>query len=329
LQKIDLSIGSGGKAMHDFLDRILYKHFGKPEMYHSGDSALIEMDGKIGFTTDSFVIHPLFFPGGDIGRLAVAGTVNDLVVCGIKPEYLSFSLILEEGFPVEDLEKILESAKETADCSKVRIITGDTKVVKAGEADKIYINTAGIGTVVNKGATEVGKGDVVIITGSPGDHGASIMIARNEFEFEGDVLSDCKPLHELLPLWDNPNVKWMRDITRGGLATVLWELGSEKDVTLVLDESPIPFSPPLTALAEILGIDPLYLPSEGKAVIVADRAEGDNIVSLLRNIEGCEQSTVIGTIQEKTAPIHVILKTVSGGQRILEPLSGELLPRIC
>jgi hydrogenase expression/formation protein HypE len=328
VKRVDLSVGSGGKAMRDFIEGVVLKHLGHHAPYGLQDSAILNTRGPIAFTTDSFVIRPLFFPGGDIGTLAIAGTVNDLIVCCARPLYVSLALILEEGLPMDDLARVLNSVKDTARAAGVEVVTGDTKVVRKGEADGLYINTAGIGEVVRQEHREVREGDAVIVTGSPGDHGVAVMVARNDFAFEGNVQSDCAPLLNLLPLWEMEGIKWMRDITRGGLATVVCEFAEEMGVTVILEEALVPFSPPVRAVAEILGIEPLYLPSEGKAVIVASPDAADTGLAHLK-AAGCADACVVGVVRQKKAAAAVILKTLSGGHRILESLTGELLPRIC
>jgi hydrogenase expression/formation protein HypE len=327
MDRISLSLGSGGKLMKEFLKNLIIRYLGNTYLDRLGDSAHLNLKGKIGFTTDSFVIQPLFFPGGDIGRLAVAGTVNDLVVSGIKPLFFSLSLIIEEGFIVRDLERILSSIRDIADEVGVKVVTGDTKVVRKGEADGIYINTAGIGEAIGKPG-DVREGDIIVITGSAGDHSVAVMVARGEFEFEGDILSDCQPLHPLIPLW-KMGVKWMRDITRGGLATILCELGEEEEVPIYVEEAKVPFSPPARAISEILGLDPLYLASEGKAVIIVPQEKGAEVLDFLKTLPVSKGAAVIGQIGGIGKKGEVVLKSVSGGLRLIEPLTGELLPRIC
>jgi len=330
VKRVDLSIGSGGKSMRDFIEGVVLKHLGNHTLNGLQDSAILSTRGTIAFTTDSFVIHPLFFPGGDIGTLCIAGTVNDLIVCGARPLYVSLALILEEGFGMDDLDRVLTSVKDTADSAGVEVVTGDTKVVRKGEADGLYINTAGIGEVVRRDdGREIREGDAVIVTGSPGDHGVAVMVARNEFALEGNVCSDCAPLVSLLPLWGMEGVKWMRDITRGGLATVICEFAEEMGCTVLLEEALVPFSPPVRCVAEILGIEPLYLPSEGKAVVVASPDAADVVLDYLRGPGGCPEASAIGVVRPKRVEASAILKTVSGGYRVLESLTGELLPRIC
>ncbi|MCJ7581577.1 MAG: hydrogenase expression/formation protein HypE [Candidatus Aminicenantes bacterium] len=327
MDRISLSLGSGGQIMKDFLKDLILKHLGNPTLGKFGDSAHLDLSGKIGFTTDSFVIHPLFFPGGNIGKLAVAGTVNDLVVSGVKPRFLSLALILEEGFVVKDLETILSSIKTLADKAGVQVVTGDTKVVRKGEADGIYINTAGIGQVIAEPGN-IKDGDLIAVSGTIGDHSVSVMVARGEFEFEGRVQSDCQSLHPLLPLWDM-GAKWMRDITRGGLGTILCELGEEQNVPVFIEESKVALSPPVTAVCEILGLDALYLASEGKAVIIIPKDLETKAVDFLRTLPLGESASVIGEIGGIGKKGEVVLKSISGGLRLLEPLTGELLPRIC
>ncbi|MFC2161190.1 hydrogenase expression/formation protein HypE [Acidobacteriota bacterium] len=327
MDRISLSLGSGGQIMKDFLKDLILKHLGNPTLGKFGDSAHLDLTGKIGFTTDSFVIHPHFFPGGNIGKLAVAGTVNDLVVSGSKPRYLSLALILEEGFSVKDLESILSSIKTLADKAGVQVVTGDTKVVRKGEADGIYINTAGIGEVI-KETNSITEGDLIAVSGTIGDHSVSVMVARGEFEFEGRVQSDCQSLHPLLPLWDM-GAKWMRDITRGGLGTILCELGEEQNIPVFIEESKVSLSPPVSAVCEILGLDALYLASEGKAAIIIPKDLEAQAVDFLRTLPLGEGAAVIGEIGGVGKKGEVVLKSVSGGLRLLEPLTGELLPRIC
>lgn len=327
MDRISLSLGSGGQIMKDFLKDLILKHLGNPTLNKFGDSAHIDITGKIGFTTDSFVIHPLFFPGGNIGKLAVAGTVNDLVVSGIRPRFLSLALILEEGFAVKDLETILLSIKTLADEAGVQVVTGDTKVVRKGEADGIYINTAGIGEVIGEPGS-IKEGDLVAVSGTLGDHSISVMVARGEFEFEGQVQSDCQSLHPLLPLWET-GAKWMRDITRGGLGTILCELAEEQNVPVFIEESKVNLSPPVIGVCEILGLDPLYLASEGKAAIILPRDQETKAIDFLRTLPLGEGAAVIGEIGGIGKKGDVVLKSISGGLRLMEPLTGELLPRIC
>jgi hydrogenase expression/formation protein HypE len=329
MERVDLALGSGGKRTREFIEKKLMHYLGNSYLAELHDGAFLNIEDKIVFTTDSFVINPIFFPGGDIGKLAVAGTVNDLVVSGAEPKFLSLAFVIEEGFLLSDLEKILDSIKQTASKSNTLIVTGDTKVVGNGQADKIYVNTAGIGKLIRKPALkEIKTGDKILVTGSIGDHTAAVMLAREEFEFEGNVKSDCAPLNFLMPLWQSGAI-WMRDITRGGLATILGELSKEARISLLIDEAKIPLSPPVKAISELLGLDPLYMASEGKAIIVVKRKDSSEVLKILRNHPLGQNATIIGEVNQLDCEGKAILKTVPGGLRLLEPLTGELLPRIC
>ncbi len=330
MDHIDLSLGSGGKRMREFIEKILLNHLGNDFLSELHDSAFLNnIEGKIAFTTDSFVINPIFFPGGDIGKLAIVGTVNDLIVSGAEPLFLSLSLVIEEGLLLSDLEKILHSIKKTMDQSNVLVVTGDTKVVGRGQADKIYINTAGIGKLLKKPSlSEIEIGDKIVVTGSIGDHSAAVMVARGEFEFEGELESDCAPMNFLIPLWENGAI-WMRDITRGGLATILCELAKDSGIPIFIDEELIPLSEPVKAISEFLGLDPLYLASEGKAVIVVKKDNVSEVMKILKSHPLGESASVIGEVNKPGREGEVVLKTAPGGLRLLEPLTGELLPRIC
>lgn len=328
MKKISLEVGSGGKMMRDFIDDYIVKTFDNPLLRDLSDSA--HLPQNIAFTTDSYVVDPIFFPGGDIGTLCVNGTVNDLVVSGAEPQYLSLGLILEEGLDMESLDKILLSIKASADEANVKITTGDTKVVRRGQGDKIYINTAGVGTIIATPSLQDAKpGDKLILTGTLGEHSLAVMLARGDFGLETDVLSDCAPLNFLLPFWTQ-GVKWMRDITRGGLATVLSELAEKLDHSLLIDEEKIPLSLAVQGATELLGIDPLYLACEGRAVLLVPENKAETILAEIKLHPLGEQASIIGQIDDKTGkPGELLLATVAGGLRLLEPLTSELLPRIC
>ena len=267
MTKISLELGSGGRLMRDFIrDRIL-PSFGNPILGPLSDAGLLP--GGLAFTTDSYVVDPLFFPGGDIGTLAVNGTVNDLVVSGARPLYLSLGLILEEGLEEETLGKVLSSIRKAAKKAGVSVVTGDTKVVRQGQGDKVYVNTAGVGKAVGRPAAKrIRPGDKVILTGTLGDHSLAVMLARGDFGMSSRVRSDCAPLLYLLPLWRR-GALWMRDVTRGGLATVLSELAEGLAWPVLIREGEIPLSNPVRGASEILGIDPLFMACEGKAVVIA------------------------------------------------------------
>jgi len=326
--RISLELGSGGQSMRDFIGQIIVPTFANPRLRELLDAT--HLPGEIAFTTDSYVIDPIFFPGGNIGTLAVNGTVNDLVVSGAKPEFISLALILEEGLPWDDLKLVLQSIQEAAIKAGVQVVTGDTKVVPRGQADKIYINTSGIGRVIGRpDLSRVSPDDSLIITGPVGDHSLAILLARGDFGLEAAVESDCAPLTFLLPLWEN-GAKWMRDITRGGLATILCELAEKLPCAVLIEEKKIPLSPPVQAAAELLGIDPLYLACEGRAVILAPADQAEAMLAFIKQNPLGKQAEIIGRIGGGVGrPGELILKTKTGGLRLLEPLTTELLPRIC
>jgi len=328
MDRVSLELGSGGKMMRDFIDLHIVKNFKNPYLNELADSA--RLPEKIAFTTDSYVVDPIFFPGGDIGTLCVNGTVNDLVVAGAEPQFISLSLILEEGLPYDDLSRILKSIKKTAIKAKVIVSTGDTKVVRRGQADKIYINTSGIGRLTGKPSLQkIKPGDKLLVTGPLGDHSLAIMLARGDFGLEAQVKTDCAPLNFLLPYW-NQGIRWMRDITRGGLATVLSELAEHLPYSIVIDEDNIPLSRAVRGATELLGIDPLYLACEGRAVLVAPKGKANEILAGLRTHPLGKKAEIIGRVDnEKGKCGELLLSTVSGGLRLLEPLTSELLPRIC
>jgi hydrogenase expression/formation protein HypE len=328
MKKVSLELGSGGKLMRDFIDQHIVKTFKNPFLDELSDSALLP--NRIAFTTDSYVVDPIFFPGGDIGTLCVNGTVNDLVVSGAEPQYLSLSFIIEEGMEWEDLEKILKSIKKAAQKAGVEIITGDTKVVRRGQGDKVYINTSGVGRVIAKPAIEkIRKGDKIILTGTLGEHSLAVMLAWGDFGLESEVKSDCAPLNFLLPLWKK-GVLWMRDITRGGLSSVLCELVEKTPHSLVIEEEKIPLSRAVLGATALLGIDPLYLACEGRAVLMTPGNRADEILEEIRKNTLGKKAEIIGKVEDKIGkPGELLLSTVSGGLRLLEPLTSELLPRIC
>lgn len=321
-------MGSGGKLMRDFIDDHIVNMFSNPFLNELADSALLP--NNIGFTTDSYVVDPIFFPGGDIGSLSVNGTVNDLIVSGVKPEFLSLSLIIEEGLELNSLNKILQSVKKAAEDAEVLITTGDTKVVKQGQGDKIFINTAGVGSViVEPSPKRIRPGDKIIVTGTLGEHSLAVMLAREEFGIEAETQSDCAPLNYLLPLWKKGPL-WMRDITRGGLATVLNELSDRLPFSMVIEEDKIPLSSPVRAASELLGIDPLYLACEGRALLIVAEKKAEAILKEIKSNQKGRNAEIIGKIDDKIGkPGELLLSTLSGGLRLLEPLTSELLPRIC
>ncbi|CDF58156.1 hydrogenase expression/formation protein HypE [Thermobrachium celere] len=330
---ITLSYGSGGKKTSQLIENLILPAFACNELNALSDGAILELDSnKFVFSTDSFVVSPYFFPGGDIGKLAVCGTVNDLAVCGAVPKFLSLSLIIEEGFKLEDLKKIINSIKETAEKCNVKVVTGDTKVVEKGKGDGIYINTSGIGVLTHEflGKDKIAENDVVIVTGTVGDHGASIMAARNNLVDEFSVISDCAPIYELAQciLQYGNKVKIMRDPTRGGVATTLNEFVEGTEYSIEINEEDIPVSVKTNNLCEILGIDPLYSANEGKILAVVDYSIAESLINDLRNIELGKDAAIIGKVT-KNFPSKVVLNTNLGGSRVLTKLTGAQLPRIC
>jgi hydrogenase expression/formation protein HypE len=328
MKHVSLELGSGGKMMRDFIAREIVGTLGNPLLDSMGDA--VHLPENIAFTTDSYVVSPIFFPGGDIGTLSVFGTVNDLVVSGAHPLYLSLGLILEEGLPWDELQRVLRSIKQSADRADVAITTGDTKVVSRGQGDKIFINTAGIGKIIARPSPQsIRAGDKIILTGTLGEHSLAVMLARGDFGLESKAESDCAPLTFLLPFWEK-GITWMRDVTRGGLATVMAELAESLDYSVILEEEDIPLSPAVIGAAELLGIDPLYLACEGRAAMVCPGETADQLTAELRNHPQGRDAAVIGCVDDKKGkPGEVLLRTVSGGLRLLEPLTSELLPRIC
>ncbi|MGF1933991.1 MAG: hydrogenase expression/formation protein HypE [Nostoc sp. ChiQUE02] len=336
---ITLAHGSGGKAMHDLIDDIFVSNFDNQILSQLEDQAsfnlvpLLQQGDRLAFTTDSYVVDPLFFPGSDIGELAVNGTVNDLAVSGAKPLYLTCSVILEEGLPVETLRRVANSMKVAAKEAGVQIITGDTKVVHRGAADKLFINTAGIGIIqrgFNISVHNIKPGDVIIINGEIGNHGAAILIARGELALDTNIESDCQPLHSLVEtiLHAYPQVHAMRDATRGGLATVLNEFALSSNVGIRLYEESIPVREEVNGVCEILGLDPLYLANEGKLVVMAPKENADNILSAMKSHPAGKDACIIGEVIP-SPPGIVLLKTVFGAERIVDMLVGDQLPRIC
>jgi hydrogenase expression/formation protein HypE len=333
--KILLGHGSGGRLMHQLITDMFLKHFSNDILNEQADSAILSVEtDEIAFTTDSFVIDPLFFPGGNIGKLAVCGTVNDLAVTGARPLYISVSFIIEEGFAMKDLETIVEYLADEAKKVGVLIVTGDTKVVNKGKCDKLFINTAGIGSIrkdnrhISK-ASGLQAGDVIIINGSIGDHGMAVMNARESFNFKTPVLSDCASLNNLInEVLEKYQVKFMRDPTRGGVATVLNELAEKTILGIEISEADLPVSSSVKAMCEILGFDPLHIANEGKVIIVAGEKESSGILETLKNNVLGKQSAIIGRIVYDH-PGKVVLKNETGGRRIIDSITGDLLPRIC
>lgn len=333
--KILLNHGAGGKLSHDLISKIFLKYFDNPILKQQTDSAIINVDSKmLAFTTDSYVVDPIFFLGGNIGKLAVCGTVNDLSVSGAKPLYISCGFIIEEGFLFSDLEKIVKTMSEEAEKAGVLIVTGDTKVVDKGKCDKIFINTAGIGILNSKNknisfGTRIKAGDKIIINGNIGDHGTAILCARNGIEYSSSVLSDCASLNHLIADAMNAGkIKFMRDATRGGVATVLCELAEKIKIGIDLNEDQIPVRESVRGLCETFGFDPLYMANEGKVVMIVENKDVETIFKQIKNNNLGKNAAVIGEIVKDHKGM-VTMKTQIGGKRIIDMLTGEQLPRIC
>jgi hydrogenase expression/formation protein HypE len=332
--KITKAHGSGGKFTHDLIKSLFVKYFDNDKLRELSDSAVIgNVKGRIIFTTDSHVVKPLFYPGGNIGKLAIAGTINDLAVSGAKPLWLSCSMIIEEGFEISTLEKIVISMKETAESAKVEIVTGDTKVVEHGAADGLYINTAGIGVLpadVNFSVDRVKPGDKVLVSGYIGDHEAAIITARKEFNANIDIKSDCAPLNDLTAtlISESSGIKVMRDPTRGGLVTILNEFASSGNFGIRIFEESIPIREEVRGLCEPLGFDPLYMANEGKVVLIVAKENAEKILSVLKSHPLSENGNIIGEVVDKPHR-KVLLRTIIGTERVLDMLTGVMLPRIC
>ncbi len=332
-EKILLAHGSGGRLSHDLIDRILAPPLNNPILSRMDDSAVFELSGKIAFTTDSYVVSPIFFPGGDIGRLAVCGTVNDLSMSGARPLYISLALIIEEGLELEDLRRVVESVAETAAEAGVIIVTGDTKVVNRGKADRLFINTAGIG-LIEGGADISGSnarpGDRIILSGGIGEHGMAVMSKREGLQFNLPVTSDCAPLNHLVAdmLAASRRIHSLRDPTRGGLASTLNEFARQSGVGITIEEAKIPVHDGVRGACELLGLDPLYIANEGKLVAVVDPGDADMVLAAMKKNKYGVQAAIIGEVTTEHKG-RVVMKTRIGSSRIVDMPAGEILPRIC
>lgn len=334
--RITLDYGSGGAKTSELIESVLLPAFNNQALSRLGDGALLDGSRKLIFSTDSFVVSPWEFPGGDIGKLSVCGTVNDLCMAGGTPQYLSLSFILEEGFLFSDFRRIVSSIAEEAKTAGVSIVTGDTKVVEAGKGDGIYINTAGIGfqRADLPGKEGIRPGDAVLVSGSIGCHGAAVMMARSGLLKEDSPLrSDCRPLHRVSAAAidaaaDSSSLRILRDPTRGGIATTLNEFTENMPFSIQLDETALPSDPAVEAACDMLGLDPLYCACEGRMLLVCDPSATQNILAAVRALPGGENAARIGTVTEEM-PGKVLLRTPIGGRRILSKLTGTQLPRIC
>jgi hydrogenase expression/formation protein HypE len=328
-----LAHGSGGKLSHELVEKRFLPFLANPALNKLDDSAIFEASGRLAFTTDGYVVNPIFFPGGDIGKLAVCGTVNDLSMNGARPLYLSLSAIIEEGFLLSELEHIMQSIKKAAEEAEVNIIAGDTKVVNRGQADKLFITTSGVGTIppgVNISGANARAGDKVLLSGTIGDHGIAVMSQREGLRFSMTLESDCAPLNKLVSqmLEASSNIHCLRDPTRGGLATTLSELAQQSEAGIVVDEAKIPVKDEVKAACELLGLDPLYVANEGKLVAIIHPTDADRVLTQMKkNIYG-RDAAIIGEVTAEHGG-KVVMKTKLGPSRIVDMLSGELLPRIC
>ena len=333
--KVLLAHGSGGKLSHDLIEKSFVSSLSNPILDRLDDSAVFEISGsgRLAFTTDSYVVSPIFFPGGDIGKLAVCGTVNDLSMSGATPLYLSLSFIIEEGLLITDLEKIVNSVHQAAIEAGIKIVTGDTKVVNRGGADKLFINTSGIGIVppgVDISGANAQPGDKVIVSGTLGDHGIAVLSQREGLKFQVPVPSDCSPLNKLVAkmLETSANIHCLRDPTRGGLATTLNEFARQSRVGININEASIPVNRAVAGACELLGFDPLYVANEGKLVAVVTAADADKVLAKMRQNRYGHEATIIGEVVNEH-PGRVVMKTRLGASRLVDVLVGELLPRIC
>ena len=332
-EKILLAHGSGGKLAHELVEEIFVKAFDNPLLAKLDDSAAIDFSGRLAFTTDSYVVNPIFFPGGDIGKLAVCGTVNDLAMSGAKPLYLSLSFIIEEGLPQSELKEIVGSVQRAAQEAGVKIVTGDTKVVHRGSADKLFINTAGIGIVpegVDISGSSAKPGDKVLLSGPIGDHGIAVLSKREGLSFSTQLESDCAPLNSLVAemLNASSNIHCMRDPTRGGLATTLNELAKQSEVSIRIDDKKIPVRDEVLAACEMLGLDPLYVANEGKLVAIVPAEDADKFLKAMQGNHYGKEASLIGEVIEKK-PGRVVMRTTIGASRIVDMMVGDPLPRIC
>ena len=334
-ERITLAHGHGGIASHRLIREAFLPGFSSPELDPLDDAAVVQLPHKdIVFSTDSFVVHPIFFPGGDIGKLAIAGTVNDVAVMGARPILISVGFIIEEGFLISDLARIVRSMSEECARAGVRVVTGDTKVVPRGAADGIFINTTGIGAKrddAHLSGAYARVGQAVILSGPAGDHGAAIVCARKDLGLQGRIESDCRSLNGLVnELLDalGRKITVMRDPTRGGVATSLNEIARSSGVGIEIDESSVPIRPSTRAVSEILGFDPLYLASEGAVLVILDDEAVERALEICRRHPGGEMAAKIGEVRDDLGG-KVVLRTASGGRRIMDMLAGEMLPRIC
>jgi hydrogenase expression/formation protein HypE len=332
-EQVTMAHGGGGSLSNQLIERMFLKEFSNPMLDEGHDGALLELQGRLAFTTDSFVVNPIFFPGGTIGDLAINGTVNDLVCCGAIPKYISVGMILEEGLPMADLWAVVQSMGAAARKARVQIVTGDTKVVDKGKGDKIFINTSGIGVIpdgVDISPRRCRPGDRIIISGTIADHGVAIMSSREGLEFETSIISDSTPLNDLFEkvLGVTRDIHVMRDPTRGGISSALNEIAKTSQRGIEIFETEIPVSEEVQGACEILGLDPLYIANEGKILFFVPEDISDRVLAIIRDHPSGKDAAIIGRVTEEHAGL-VRMKTRIGSTRIVDMISGEQLPRIC
>ncbi|MDP2682080.1 MAG: hydrogenase expression/formation protein HypE [Deltaproteobacteria bacterium] len=326
--------GGGGRLARDLIKNLFLRHLDNPKLAPLGDSAVFEINGsRLALTTDSYVVKPVFFPGGDIGKLAVCGTVNDLAVAGARPLYLSCAVIIEEGFSLKDLEAITLSIKDAARKAGVEVVTGDTKVIEKSQGNNIYINTTGLGIVENSidlGIDKIDVGDKIILSGNIGDHGIAVLSKREGFDFESSIKSDCAPLNNIAQaILKSGCIRFMRDPTRGGLAAVLNEIAEDGGFKIEIAEDSIPIADEIKGICSILGLDPLYIANEGKLIAVVARDDADKVLKTMQANPLGQKASIIGEVTGKGEKSGVYLKTSYGGTRILDMPVDDPLPRIC
>lgn len=330
-KRITLRHGDGGLQTNKLIKDIFLKHFDNEILSGYQDSAIVQMEaGRLAFTTDSFVVKPIFFPGGDIGKLSVCGTINDLAAAGAVPLYLSAGFIIEEGFEFEKLDMLAKSMRDVCEKVGTKIVAGDTKVVEKGLMDGVYINTSGIGRVHKFfNPRNITSGDEIILTGTIGEHGTAILVERNDFRLQGDFLSDCNPLSQIITeLGDSMKyVKLMRDPTRGGIANALCEISESHNIGTLIEEEKLQIRPAVKSVHELLGTDPLYFASEGRMILVVEKGFGKKILNTINKVENCNNAQIIGTFDMLYS--KVCLRTSLGGERILTMLENQMISRIC
>ena len=331
--RILLAHGSGGRLAHELIEKVLLKPLSNPLLDRLDDSAVVPFSGRLAFTTDSYVVNPIFFPGGDIGRLAVCGTVNDLSMVGATPLFLSLAFIIEEGLLVDELERVLVSVQAAASEAQIQIITGDTKVVNRGSADRLFVNTAGVGRVpegIDISGSNAKPGDKVILSGTIGDHGIAVLSQREGIGFSTRLESDCAPLNALVSemMAASRRIHTMRDPTRGGLATTLNELAAQSKVGIRIEEEKVPVRDEVRGACEMLGIDPLYVANEGKLVALVHPEDAEAVLEKMQRHHYGKKAAIIGEVRSEH-PGRVVMKTALGASRIVDMLVGDPLPRIC